>query len=111
MTISQLVALGMLHSLSPEAGRDAVHFALAPVVALEMLRPGEHIRLAEAGGHDVMLARIGEGLGIVDPFLRAPVKGKYEGVWADDEFWRHYETVTGTTVAAEDRGGVFSCSC
>lgn len=41
--------------------------------------------------------------------------GKYmwegEGLGVTDEFWDHYENATGTKVAADKRGTLFSCSC
>jgi hypothetical protein len=37
--------------------------------------------------------------------------GKWEGFDVPDEFWSHYEAVTGERVAEDDRGSFFSCSC
>lgn len=37
--------------------------------------------------------------------------GLLEGGYVPDEFWDHYETVTGKTVPIDDRGSFFSCSC
>jgi len=37
--------------------------------------------------------------------------GLLEGTYISDEFWIHYEFVTGKTVAAKDRQNFFSCSC
>jgi hypothetical protein len=51
--------------------RDAIHLAVEPVVAGELLMPGDDINVA---GGVAKLARRGEGLGIVDPFLRADVQ-------------------------------------
>lgn len=51
------------------AERDAVHVAIAPVVAAEHLQPGQHVRLGADGRATVN----GEHIGIVDPFLRNPV--------------------------------------
>lgn len=34
-----------------------------------------------------------------------------EGATVPDEFWQHYENVTGKKVAEEHRGSFFSCSC
>lgn len=34
-----------------------------------------------------------------------------EGAYVPDEFWTHYENVTGETVIEADRGSFFSCSC
>ena len=37
--------------------------------------------------------------------------GLLEGEYVPDEFWPHYENVTGTKVADEHRGSFFTCSC
>lgn len=49
-----------------DAGRDAVHVAVVPVVAPRDLAPGQHVGPdGDAGGYHV---------GVVDPFLAAPVR-------------------------------------
>src|SRR5690349_12580579 len=63
--------------IDPSQKRDAIHLAVEPVVAGEMLRPGHHIQVVKG------IARrtaTGQGQGIVDPFLPGPVK---PGEW----FW------------------------
>lgn len=50
--------------------RDAVHIALAPVVAAQVLSPGEHIGLTDDG----KAARVEKCIGIVDPFLKKEVR-------------------------------------
>lgn len=37
--------------------------------------------------------------------------GRWEGFWTPDEFWPHFEAVTGRKVQEEDRGSFFSCAC
>ena len=37
--------------------------------------------------------------------------GRWEGIYAGDDFWDAFEKVTGRTVAEESRGGIFTCSC
>lgn len=37
--------------------------------------------------------------------------GLLEGEYVPDEFWDHYETVTGKKVPDTDRGSFFTCSC
>lgn len=37
--------------------------------------------------------------------------GRWEGFYLEDEFWDHYEVVTGQTVHKNDRGSFFTCSC
>jgi len=65
--------LGQL--IDQNAGRDAVHVALAPVVAYERLLPGEHIGFVDP--LDTTLAGSANScdktLGIVDPYLRKAV--------------------------------------
>lgn len=57
--------------------RDALHFAVAPVVAGTRLQPGQHIGVMPDGA----TAHPREShIGIVDPFLRNPVK-------AGERFW------------------------
>lgn len=51
--------------LTGTEGRDAIHFALAPVVASEILRPGQEV------GRNGSIE--GPMLGIVDPFLKQDV--------------------------------------
>jgi len=56
--------------------RDAIHIAVAPVMAAEKLFPGERIGLVSEG----VAGTSGEMIGIVDPFLRQPVM-KGEKFW------------------------------
>lgn len=52
------------------AERDAVHVAVAPVVAAVQLKPGQHVGLRSEGLAD----SAAEHIGVVDPFLKAPVE-------------------------------------
>jgi hypothetical protein len=59
--------------------RDAVHVAIAPVIAVETLMPGQHIGLSNgsilfAGGYPAKF------IGIVDPFLKEPVH-RHQKFW------------------------------
>lgn len=36
---------------------------------------------------------------------------RFDGEWVPDEFWIHYQIVTGTIVPEDMRGSFFSCSC
>lgn len=49
--------------------RDAIHLAVEPVVAAEMLYPGQDVGLVNGKA-----ARCPHPLGIVDPFLKMPVQ-------------------------------------
>lgn len=57
--------------------RDAIHLAVEPVTAGQVLSPGEHITVKGGVAYN---AKIGKGLGIVDPFLQRQVK-KGERFW------------------------------
>lgn len=54
-----------------EAARDAIHVAVAPVVAGEALEPGMHVAFDENG---TVVPSPGNRIGIVDPFLRSGVE-------------------------------------
>lgn len=60
--------------------RDAIHLAVEPVIAGEYsLLPGEHVGVWK-NADGVLVAGYGDSLGIVDPFLREPVK-PHERFW------------------------------
>ena len=166
--------------------RDAIHIAVAPVLAEDDINPGQHIGVDEKN-----IVRPADGIvkaiGIADPYLRQPLKrgqefwvflypgsivglrhdwfhpafvtnpsadqseawirqfaqsvgldyetmmsgarewvasrasgvdGEYlcfggllEGESVPDEFWPHFESVTGTKVPEEHQGSFFTCSC
>lgn len=73
MNEDTLRALGKI--ASPQAGRDAVHIAVAPVVATHTLEPGQHVGLTPGGA-----SADAEHIGVVDPFLTT-------GVYAGQKFW------------------------
>ncbi|WP_261526135.1 hypothetical protein [Burkholderia multivorans] len=170
--------------------RDAIHLAVEPVIAGHDLNPGAHVTIKNGVA---VRAAVGEGLGIVDPFIdgvvgkgdrfwlvvyprqitslrhvwahpafpdspdvtpasryspseqwirdfadrvrlnydvlmegaREWVDSKKRGEWGEylcfggllegeyvpDEFWLHYEAVTGEKVEDGHRGSFFTCSC
>lgn len=167
--------------IEEERQRDAIHVAIAPVVAGEKLSPGDHVGFLPDG-------RFGESkdpVGVVDPFLKKTVKpgqsfwlflypgtitalrhewthpafgkfhpampesekwireyadsdacahlgyaelmsaaemfvkygeylchgGRFEGMRVSDEFWKHYQIVTGEAVPEAKQGSIFTCSC
>lgn len=53
--------------------RDAIHVALAPVVAAERLKPGQHIGFVRPYNTE-LVGISSEPLGIVDPFLEHSVE-------------------------------------
>ncbi len=56
-----------------ERRRDAVHVAIAPVVAATELAPGQHVGFVRDGDTETVGAS-DTPLGVVDPFLTAPVQ-------------------------------------
>ena len=75
-------ALDTLGSIiGPEEKRDAIHLAVFPVEAGELLQPGQHVSVFYEDGEGLAYRALpGKGVGIVDPFLRQPVQ-------ADQRFW------------------------
>lgn len=79
--------LPQLGKLVPEGEnrRDAVHIAIAPMVAGLDLKPGDHVVIFDSNYLGLWAARAGsrpdlKPVGIVDPFLTEPVK-------AGQRFW------------------------
>lgn len=70
------VNLGELTKIG--ALRDAIHLAVAPVVANEELYPGQHIGIVNLEQN--LVGRTNKNIGIVDPFLSF-------GVEKGDSFW------------------------
>lgn len=69
--------LGLGQIITTEQSRDAVHVAVAPVVAAHDMVPGAHVGL-DASGKATMHAE--KGIGIADPFLKKRVR-------AGQRFW------------------------
>ncbi len=64
------------HPPEPDARRDAVHIAVAPVVAAHRLRPGDHVGFFPHGEYGEKRL-VGYGfpkIGVVDPFLTSEVE-------------------------------------
>lgn len=57
-----------------ERRRDAVHVAVAPVTAAELLEPGQHIGLQAPGDTELVSSTASKQIGIVDPFLAHAVE-------------------------------------
>lgn len=67
-------ALDLVGRPIPEAAkRDAVHIALAPVVAGEDLNPGEWVGF-RGGDHTTVYRDVTRYVGIVDPYVVGPIK-------------------------------------
>lgn len=75
-------ALDTLGSIiGPEEKRDAIHLAVFPVEAGELLQPGQHVSVHYEDGEGLAFRALpGKGVGIVDPFLTKPVG-------TDERFW------------------------
>lgn len=69
--------LGIGKIIESEQHRDAIHVALAPMVAGQDLFPGQHVALSEDSSEAVC---DGQKLGIVDPYLSKKVN-KGEKFW------------------------------
>lgn len=70
--MSDTAKLGQIHD-TPQ-GRDAVHVAVAPVVAAQILKPGDHIGLVPGSVDEVMQPNdVVPAIGVVDPFLKGYV--------------------------------------
>ncbi len=160
--------------------RDAIHVAIAPVVASGKMYAGQDIGFI--GSDKLRVSTYAPSIGIVDPFLKdavlpgqrfwmflypntitslrhdwthpafvvednplsastrwmqeyaasIPIRveellevgrdyaergkyliqgGRFEGESLPDEFWDHYEVITGKTVAPDQRGSFHSCIC
>ena len=71
--------IGIGRLIKEPQARDAIHVAVAPVTATERLAPGQPVSFA-GDGHTSVCAASGASVGIVDPFLTAPV-------FAGERFW------------------------
>ena len=82
--------LGLGKLIFGHAERDAIHVAVAPVVALCDLEPGEHVSLVDGKAQGCRALPKKQPIGIVDPFLT-------NTVYIGQTFWLFlYEnTVTG----------------
>lgn len=56
--------------INETAQRDAIHIAIAPVVAAHAMKPGQHVGLLDNG---TVSAKAKKLIGIVDPFLKEVV--------------------------------------
>lgn len=77
------------HLIEGDAQRDAIHVAIAPVVASEILPPGCKIAFVE-GSQELVCGAREKSIGVVDPFLTEEVK-------KGQKFWMflYPNTVTG----------------
>lgn len=74
--MSDTLRLG--HLITGPAARDAVHIAVAPVIADDRLFPGQPVGFIDGSKDRVGVSK--SPVGIVDPFLMAPVY-KESRVW------------------------------
>ena len=71
--------LGLGRVITEPRHRDAIHVPVTPVTAAEDLRPGAHVGLRDGSTDEVY--ETGDGaVGVIDPFLREPVR-KGERCW------------------------------
>jgi hypothetical protein len=95
--MSDVTKVGEL--IAPGSQRDAIHIAVAPVVAMERLEPGQTIGFASAGAN---------WLNNNDYYCEG---GTFEGETVPDEYWDHYQEITGRKVKSGERESFFTCSC
>lgn len=72
------VGIGKL--ITTEQHRDAIHVAIAPVIAGEELEPGQKIAISKGTRTVAFTGNKHDVVGIVDPFLSKPVK-------PGEQFW------------------------
>lgn len=63
--------LGLGRIITTEQNRDAIHIAVAPVIAAHTLISGRHVGIDQ---HGQATEHTGSQIGIVDPFLRVTVE-------------------------------------
>lgn len=66
------IQLGKLRDGSER--RDAIHFAIAPVIAAEKLYAGEHVGVVNHSEGQIEVGSHHKPCGIIDPFLKEPIK-------------------------------------
>lgn len=74
--MDQVPAVGQLIK-DDNQRRDAIHVAVAPIIAAQRLPPGSHVRLTDDGRAEADHLYFGKSpntIGIVDPFLETPVE-------------------------------------
>lgn len=107
-------------------GRDAVHFAVIPMIAGAFLRKCDRVKFAE-GSKEICVQEWdgdekGQVVGVVDPFIEFGYVPKGERFWlflmpqtitSLRHEWTHpLFQDSGSTVASEHMEGTsFSCSC
>lgn len=72
--------LGLGQIITTEQHRDAIHVAVAPVVAAQRIYPGDHLQLDKDGKAFGFRQRTADSIGVADPFLDSLV---HEG----ETFW------------------------
>lgn len=76
--------------ISGDANRDAVHVAVAPVIAAQDLNPGTHIGFVQ--DDNMYVGTCDKSIGIVDPFLA-------HGIKKGSKFWMFLYPQTTTSLS------------
>lgn len=71
--MSESLGLGKIIPDGVEQHRDAIHIAVAPVIASEKLFPGMEVGFVD-GSNERVTYRTEKRIGIIDPFLTGPVQ-------------------------------------
>lgn len=82
---SQKLEIGQI--ITSEQEKDAIHIAVAPVIASHRILPGYHIGLVRPGQAS---SRVESKIGVADPFLKLPIQ-KGERFW----IFLYPQTITG----------------
>ncbi len=69
---SKTIPLGEVLDREEEYKKDAVHVAIAPIRARELLQPGAHVAVED--GEAFLPTGREKAVGVVDPFLKAPLQ-------------------------------------
>lgn len=98
----------LTNPIQPNAVRDAIHIAIAPVIANEGLKPGEHVGFSP--GSTTHMERSDSPIGIVNPFGGRVVAGEsfYLCLYPDTvtdmkHHWSH-PSFGGPLIVATDKG-------
>ena len=107
--MSDLTKLKIGQIITESQEKDAIHMAIAPVMAREKLCPGDQVGPYADGeniGYDELMSAA-ENYQANNEYLCQG--GRFEGKYLPEEFWTHWEVVTGQI--ANDKGSFYSCSC
>jgi hypothetical protein len=102
MSEKQDLGLGKIIEPGKFAARDAIHIAVAPMIAGEKLHPGDHVRIMQGTSDHVVQDRsdydaASPRIGIVDPFIELDYKNDQWEIPPGSRIWVYLypNTITG----------------